>query len=328
MRDIGRLLAVGLLAAAATTGLGASARADEIRLRVTMFPGPQDLAVLAALDEGLYAKRGLAVEVSFTPNSQTLRDGIVNGNFEIASSAVDNAVYVADVSKVDVVIVAGGDDGMNQLMARPEIRSYEDLRGKTVVVDAPDTAFALLLYKILDMNGLKKGDYVVVPKGGTPQRLAAMHDDKTYAAGMLNLPWNIVAERQGFHSLGSAVKAIGPYQGTGLWVLRRWATANDDTLVKFLQATVEGSRWAMDPSHRAEAAAILARHLKIEPDIALASIELATAPGGGIAQDARLDMAGFRNTLALRAELQGGSAPAPEKYLDLSYYERALAGLH
>jgi hypothetical protein len=29
---------------------------------------------------------------------------------------------------------------------RPEIKSYADIRGKTVVVDAPNTAFALILY--------------------------------------------------------------------------------------------------------------------------------------------------------------------------------------
>jgi hypothetical protein len=45
------------------------------------------------------------------------------------------------------------------------------------------------------------------------------------------------------------------------------------------------------------------------------------------AKDARFDMAGFKNTLRLRAEMAGGDRDAqPEKYIDLSYYERALAG--
>jgi hypothetical protein len=48
----------------------------------------------------------------------------------------------------------------------------------------------------------------------------------------------------------------------------------------------------------------------------------------GLARDARFDMDGFKNTLRLRAELVGGDAnTAPAKYLDLSYYERALAGM-
>jgi ABC-type nitrate/sulfonate/bicarbonate transport system substrate-binding protein len=225
------------------------------------------------------------------------------------------------------VIVAGGDDGMNQLIVRPEIHAYEDLRGKTVLVDATNTAYAFQLYKMLELNGVKRGEYTVVSKGGTPQRLAALREDKTNAASMLNLPWNIAAEKEGFHSLGTAVQALGPYQGTGIWVRRDWAAANADTLVKYLQATIEGLRWARDPSSRTAAATILARHLKIEQNLAVAALERALAPDGGLAVDARFDLVGFRNTLALRAEIEGGPPQPAEKYLDLSYYERALGGL-
>jgi hypothetical protein len=40
-------------------------------------------------------------------------------------------------------------------------------------------------------------------------------------------------------------------------------------------------------------------------------------------------MPGFNNVLKLRAEIEGqwgGTPPPAEKYLDLSYYEKALAG--
>ncbi len=292
-----------------------------------MFSGPQDIGVFSALEQGFYAKRGLAVEVSLTPNSQMLRDGIARGSFDIASSGVDNAVYMVDAGKADVIVVAGGDDAMNELMAQPEIHAYEDLRGKTVLVDAPNTAFAFQLYKMLDLNGVKRGEYAVVSTGGTPQRLAALKEDKANAAAMLNLPWNILAERAGLHSLGNAVKVIGPYQGTGIWVKRDWAEAHADPLVRYLQATIAGLRWARQPEHLAAAASILARHLKVEEDLAATSIERAFAPGQGIAVDAKLDIEAFRNTLKLRAEMEGGTPQPPEKYLDLSYYERALSGL-
>jgi hypothetical protein len=50
----------------------------------------------------------------------------------------------------------------------------------------------------------------------------------------------------------------------------------------------------------------------------------------GFATDAKFDMVGFRNALKLRADMLGtwgGTPPAPDKYLDLSYYQRAIAGL-
>jgi len=46
-----------------------------------------------------------------------------------------------------------------------------------------------------------------------------------------------------------------------------------------------------------------------------------------IAKDGRFDLAGFKNVLRLRAEYEGVAPAAPEKYLDLSYYRRALNGL-
>ena len=327
MRRLSRLVASAILALSAVASLASAASADTTRLRVDMFSGPQDLPVFVAQEEGLYTQRGLAVEVTFTPSSQALRDGMANGSFDIATSGVDNAVYMVDTGKADVVIVAGGDDSMNQLMVRPEIRGYEDLRGKTVLVDAPNTAYAFQLYKMLELNGVKRGDYTVVSKGGTQQRLAALKEDSTNAASMLNLPWNIAAEKAGFHSLGSAVGALGPYQGSGIWVRRDWAAAHADALVRYLQATIEGLRWAREASSRTAAATILARHLKIEQDLAEATVERAFATGSGLAFDAHFDLEGFRNTLQLRAEMEGGAPQPAEKYLDLSYYERALAGL-
>jgi hypothetical protein len=55
-----------------------------------------------------------------------------------------------------------------------------------------------------------------------------------------------------------------------------------------------------------------------------------TDPKFGIAKDARFDMEGFRNVLALRAEIEGswgGRAPSPDRYVDLSYYEGAMKRL-
>jgi ABC-type nitrate/sulfonate/bicarbonate transport system substrate-binding protein len=61
---------------------------------------------------------------------------------------------MADVAKVDIVGVIGGDNSFNHLIVQPEIGSAKDLRGKTVAVDALNTAYAFQLYDILAKNGL------------------------------------------------------------------------------------------------------------------------------------------------------------------------------
>src|SRR5262245_49821873 len=204
---LGRAVVGAAMALAAMTG-GAAAQAQ---LKVMVFPSFTNLALFAAQAQGAFAKRGLSVELLNTPNSEVLREGLAKGDHQIVHAAVDNAVAMSEVAKLDIAVFIGGDTGLNMLFAQPEIRSYEDIRGKTVGVDAPDTAFGLLLYKMLDVKGIKKGDYQIKAIGGTPSRLETMLKDKSIVAAMLNPPFSIRGERQGLKNMGMAVDVVGPY---------------------------------------------------------------------------------------------------------------------
>jgi len=54
-----------------------------------------------------------------------LRNGLAKGDHQIVHAAVDNAVAMAEVAKVDIVVFLGGDGGWNSLFVRPEIQSYD-----------------------------------------------------------------------------------------------------------------------------------------------------------------------------------------------------------
>jgi ABC-type nitrate/sulfonate/bicarbonate transport system substrate-binding protein len=319
---------IGALGGAAMLAAMAAAQA-QTPVKVMVFPGLSNFSIFAAQHNNLFAKHGLAVELINTPNSEVLRTGLAKGDHQIAHAAVDNAVAMAELAKADIAIVMGGDNGFNRIFVQPEINSYADLRGKTVVVDAPNTAFALLLYKVLKDNGLAKGDYVAKPVGGTPARLEAMTKDKAHAAaGVLNPPFAFRAREAGLKDMGSAAKAIGSYQADGAFVMREWAKANSDTVVRYIKAYVEGRRWALDPANKSAAIALLADRLKLSPEVAALSYGVATDPNDSIAKDAKFDADGFKNVLKLRAEIEGqwgGNPPPPDKYLDLSYYDKALA---
>lgn len=316
--------AAPLIAAAMALGSAAAAHAEETKLIVNVFPGVQNLPMFAAQAKGFFAKRGLSVDLKFTPNSAEQRNGLAEGRYHIAHSAVDNAFALKDKANVDVAVVWGGDNSFNHLMAQPEIASLADLKGKTVVVDAPDTAYAFQLYEMLRQKGLEKDDYTVRPAGGTAPRLEVMLKDKSAAAGMLNAPFSIRAEKAGLKSMGTAAAALGAYQGSSAFVLRSWAAANGDALVKYLQACIEGMRWTLDPKNKAEAVALLVERLKLPEDVAAQTYD---ATMKDFNRDGALDMEGVRNVLKLRAQYEGGTPAAPEKYLDLSFYQRALAGL-
>ncbi len=314
-------------AAALALCAGALAAGPET-IRVNTFPNAKALPFHAGLANGVFARRGVTLELSFTENSTAQREGLAAGRFDVVHAAVDNAVAMVEVAKKDAVIVTGGDSGMNEFFVQADVRSFADLRGRKLVVDAPNTAYAIQAKKILLKHGLKDGtDYTVVPVGRGELRLKAMAENRDYAAAILNLPFTIQAEQLGMKSLGNTVDILGPYQANGAFALRAWVESNGPLLERYIAAYVESLRWVRRPENQAPCVAILMDKLKVSRDVAERTYRLLVDPVRGFTPDAAFDPEGFRNLLALRAEIEGGSTPQPEKYLDLSYYRRAIGAL-
>jgi ABC-type nitrate/sulfonate/bicarbonate transport system substrate-binding protein len=302
-------------------------RAEDTQLTVMVFRGGQNLPLFAAQTRGFFAKRGLAVEIKFATSAAELPIGLADGRWQIIHSTSDNAVGMVDVDKLDVALVIGGDNAHNHIIAQTDIRSLADLRGKTVVLDTANSGYAYLFYAILKKNGLNRDDYTVKTVGATPRRLEALQNDKDNKAAVLNPPFSIQAVKSGLKDMGTTVDMMGSYQGPAGYTLRSWAKNNSDTLVKYLQAYIESVRWVLDPANRDEATTLLADRLNLSPDIAMAVYAIVTDKTEGFAKDGKFDLDGFKNVLKLRAEYEGVTPAVAEKYLDLSYYQRALGGL-
>ncbi len=318
-----------LLAATGALAMPTIASAQTVNLKVMVFPGLANLPLFSAQANGFFERRGLAVEIINTPNSDVLRNGLAAGNHQLVVAGVDNAVAMAEDGH-DIGILIGGDSAFNAMYAKPEIRSWADLRGKTLIVDSPRTAYAIAGYKMLEMNGLPRGSYEVRPTGGTFARYELMFNDPNAHASMLNPPFSLSAEDRGLTRLGSITEVLGPYLGNAGWAMRAWSAANRDVVQRYLAAYVEGIRWMLAPANTDRVVALLGERLRLAPDLARRNLALLTNPTSGSAVDGRFDLEGFRNVLKIRAEVLGtwgGTPPAPDRYLDLGYWERAVASL-
>ena len=318
------LLAAALAATVAIASAPRDALAEDTKLSVIVFPGVQDLPMFVAQAKGFYVKRGLAVDLKFTVNSDELRGGLAEGKYQSAHSAIDNAFALKDKANADIAVVLGGDNSFNHLIVQPDIKSLAEVKGKTVVVDAINTAYAFQLYEMLKQKGVNKGDYEIKLAGGTALRLDAMLKDKNNVAAMMNPPFSTRAAKEGLKDMGTAAAALGAYQGSSAFVLRPWAQANSDTVVKYIQAYIEGWRWAFDPVNKAEVIKILVERLKLTEDVATQAFD---GTKDDSAKDGVVDMEGVKNVLKLRAQYEGGTPASPDKYLDLSYYKKAIAGM-
>ena len=212
---------------------------------------------------------------------------------------------------------AGGEVQL-PLYVRPEIGGWEALRGRKLAVDAVDTAFGLVLRRILldhDLD-LDRGDYELVPEGATGSRFESMQRGDTVAA-ILNPPWTRRGEDEGFVRFASQADVLPDYPRGVFAVTRSWAAENADALGGFLRALEATVRWAGDRPE--EAAALLAAEDGTSAEAAAAS--LGPQPLG-------LDLARLGVALDLRLRL--GLAPplggALTRYVDGSFYEAAADG--
>lgn len=110
-------------------------------------------------------------------------------------------------------------------MARPEIKSVADLKGKRIAVDT-DTGYASALFEILRRNGLERGrDFEVVYAGATNLRYDKLLRSE-FDATLLGAPFTRLAMRQGYNSLGTVIDALGGYQAVVLAARRPWLVEN------------------------------------------------------------------------------------------------------
>jgi NitT/TauT family transport system substrate-binding protein len=333
MRDVtSRRQLLVLAAASAGIGFAASTRVARAQgadaITINTFPGVHDLPIFAAEQKGILAKYRLAINHTFTPNSRAQRDGLEKGRSS-RPPPTTRSPWSSSTMPTPSSSAAATTASITSSCSRRSI-GLPRCAAKTVVVDAPNTAFALLLYKALKESGLGKDDYKVNPVGATGSRLTAMTTDKSIAAAIMNVPFNFRASAAGLKDMGTAYAVTGPYQSDSIVVMRDWAGAHRDIVVRYIKAVVEGRRWVLDPANKTEATALIVDRLKLPLDIAVQAYAAVTDPARGLAKDAKLDMAGLANVLKLRAELEGqwgGNPPPPDKYVDLSYYNEAMASL-
>lgn len=314
-----------ILALVAAAGLlpllaaSAGAQPKELRqIRLNVFR--VDAAVVAARARGLFAAEGIEVKITVTPNSTDQMRGISKGSFDVASTAFDNVLGWSGREGAEIVALAHTTDRvLLPLYVRPEIRDWKDLRGKKLAADAVDTAFALVLRRILLARGLdlQRGDYELVAVGATGQRLESMVRGETFAA-ILNSPFDAKAESAGMARFGDHREVLPHYPGGVLAVNRAWAKSQRDDLVRFLRAWLAGIRWVKNPANGEEAIKLAAAELRLNPKAAAESVSELSESGA-------LNLPGLESVLNLRTQfgftLPMGSALTP--YYDASYYKEA-----
>jgi ABC-type nitrate/sulfonate/bicarbonate transport system substrate-binding protein len=210
------------------------------KLRIGYGAPSVAMSVLWITKEGkLFEKNGLDVEVLYLESALVQR-ALIAGN--IAYGEMTGSLMSAPkLQGADLVMVASFlNHLLYRLVARPEIKTPADLRGKRVGVSrfgaGADRATRLLLSK-LGLNPEK--DVVLVQVGGAPTRLAALAAN-TIDATIVEPPDNKKAQEAGMRVLANMEEMNVPFQHTGLVTTRSQLAKSPDISRRVIKSFVEG----------------------------------------------------------------------------------------
>jgi ABC-type nitrate/sulfonate/bicarbonate transport system substrate-binding protein len=290
------------MASASAAAIGAR------RVSLIVFPGGFNWPIWAARDRGGFERAGCPVDVVSTPGSVFQWTALAKGEVQVAVTLMDNVIAyregqgAAGVVVDDAVALMGLDTrSMPALVTPPAIRTYAELEGGRLAVDALATGNALVLMGMLERNGLAPGTYRLEQAGGVSQRFEAMERHE-YDGSLFNSPLDEHLRRRGFNVLDTASSLLPRFQGHVVAARRGWAEANRSVVTGLLRALVDALAWLYHPVNRAEATAIYLRNMPGATDAdAAGAYSVLFDPLTGFAPDGAVDVDGVDQVLALRA---------------------------
>lgn len=315
-------------AALAGALLLAGASQAQTSIRMIGFGGATNLPAWVALEKGFFQKEGLSVTLDRTAGSKEQMQDVMAGKYEFVTTAFDNIVAYTDgegatkFPDFDLTAILGVHSGLNSVVARPEIKSYADLRGKTLAVDAVSSGYATVLYQILKNKGLGEKDYKIISVGGTEGRVKALEDDRAQVA-IISSPQDIQLEKKGFKILDDAAAALGDSQGSVYAVRKSWAKANEDKVLALMRAVIAAQDYVFDNKEGA-IEVLMKRTPGLAREDAEAIWKRLTGPGG-LTRHATINTKGVDMVLKLRSVYGNPAKGGPDAYMDLSW-SRKLAG--
>ncbi len=195
----------------------------------------------------IFEKYGLDVEPVAVNGSGIASKALISGSVQISPIATPT-VMTAVLSGSDMVILAHTMPGVIQyLMARPDIKRTEDMKGKTIGVTTFGSLTDFLVKYLARQKGLNPDkDLALLQIGTDSDRFVALQQGRIPMA-TLSHPNYFFAQRAGFHILWDFFKEVD-YPWSEIATTRTQIKQDRDLVMRYMRAHLEGiARFKQEP---------------------------------------------------------------------------------
>ena len=213
--------------------------------------------IYIGLTKGYFAAEDVKLDLVFIQSSAALVQQLTAGSIDLAlSTGLADPIRAIDKGAPIAIVRIEIQAPPYALLAKPAIKRWPDLKGKTISIGGPKDITRIYLERMAGPNGLKPGDYDTVFAGATTARFSALQSGAVDAA-ILTVPFNFYGESAGFTNLGFTFDTLPDMPFAGMAVNRNWASANPKVVERFLSVFVKSIAWFEDTKNRDEAVKLM-----------------------------------------------------------------------
>ncbi len=241
--------------------IAAQSAPEKLRVTYSAIGGSQ-AAVWIPYEAGIFRKHGLDVELLYVGGGGRAAQVVQSGEVPIGLFT-GGAVINSNLAGGDLVVIGSSMNVMTfSVIARPEVRRIEDLKGKRIGISRFGSATDFGLRYAEGQWPLKRQrDFAVIQAGGMPDLLNALRSGALEAA-VLNVELTIVARKEGFKELANLAKIGLSFSTSSVGTTRSYIKRNENTVRKFIRGFVEGVHFAK--TQRAFGVQVMKKYLRNE----------------------------------------------------------------
>jgi NitT/TauT family transport system substrate-binding protein len=216
-----------------------------------------------AKEQGIFKKYNLDVDLVFIIAGRAMQ-AMLAGQVPIGMVGGTH-VLNANTGGGDFVMILGVENRLDYIfVAKPVIKSGEDLKGKKVAIGTPAGSASMAAYVALDHLGLvpRRDNVVLLGIGGVPERMGALRSGSVEAT-TLSPEFGQVVVSEGYRVLVDLGKENVPFQSSGIVVPRSLIKSNPQWVESVARATVEGVAFIHKPANKEIVMKSLGRNLRL-----------------------------------------------------------------
>lgn len=276
--------------------------------------------------KGFFGREGINLEMlPIEGGAANMIAALDKGTVDITRTATPYLIQAVLKGSEGVAIAGETATPIYSLIAKPEIKTFADLKGKVVGLSLAVDTISISTRKLMAQNGINEADIRVKELVGTPARADCLKKSECDAVP-LGQPEDFLLMKQGYRRLGVSTDAVPNFQFIVSAVRRSWGEKNKDALVRYVRALAGAYRFMRSPANRDEVVRIILDTTGSSEEIARETLALYFEPDRGVVpKQGEIDLKGLAQVIQFMADARELKPPLPDpnRFVDLQYLRAA-----